>query len=318
MQTFQRRLDHLDALLSGDPPAWWNDLLAHWRPSGHEAGSHGLRIAIRNNYLNFYRKGQSVARVEIGPSGKAKATLHYKYVDEQVSGQRYVTLGPDGVVRSGTGQFEYSGTEMLKRWIEAAEVHAGKEKVVVDRMTTSNPFVIDLEMGLPGTVDRKYSPRMDIVALEECQSGIHIVFWEAKLITDGRIRSRTKPEVLTQLEEYANFLKDDERSGRRAVSAGYQAAAALLLKLAQAAGNNYPLGSLVCRAAEARSPLKVDKRPRLVVVKDSTNRNEEAWARHEQKLRDEGIPLQVVEHYGAYALSTAYCAKQPTAMSLRL
>ena len=39
----------------------------------------GLRLAIRNGYLNFYRLGQSVARVEC-VSGELIADVHYKYV----------------------------------------------------------------------------------------------------------------------------------------------------------------------------------------------------------------------------------------------
>ncbi len=35
----------------------WKDLLRCWKPYGDD----GLRLAIRNDYLNFYALGQSVA-----------------------------------------------------------------------------------------------------------------------------------------------------------------------------------------------------------------------------------------------------------------
>lgn len=60
-------------------PHWFKDLLSLWRPSGHPSGDHGLRLAIRNGYLNFYRLGQSFARVAY-VSGKLIAEVHYKYV----------------------------------------------------------------------------------------------------------------------------------------------------------------------------------------------------------------------------------------------
>jgi hypothetical protein len=62
-----------------DEPHWFKDLLSLWRPSGHCSGAEGLRIAIRNGYLNFYRLGQSVARVYC-VSGELVADVHYKYV----------------------------------------------------------------------------------------------------------------------------------------------------------------------------------------------------------------------------------------------
>src|SRR5580658_8906818 len=60
-------------------PHWFKDLLSLWRPSGHCSGAEGLRIAIRNGYLNFYRLGQSIARVAC-VSGELIADVHYKYV----------------------------------------------------------------------------------------------------------------------------------------------------------------------------------------------------------------------------------------------
>ena len=49
---------------------WLCDLLHHWHPSGDpigrdtdQEGKEHLRLAIRNGYLNFYRAGQSVAKV---------------------------------------------------------------------------------------------------------------------------------------------------------------------------------------------------------------------------------------------------------------
>jgi hypothetical protein len=41
---------------------------------------------------------------------------------------------------------------------------------------------------------------MDMVALEQTGDGIQIVFWEAKRISDGRLRSRTTPKVFAQVD----------------------------------------------------------------------------------------------------------------------
>lgn len=303
MQHFQRRLDNLGSLAAAKPPQWWSDLLSLWRPSGTPADSHGLRLAIRNNYLNFYRKGQSIAAIGISADGEPTASLHHKYVDKDAAGQEYVTLREDGVIKGNSLQIEYAGMEMLLEWISRAETYATTEKKAVDEIVSANEGVIDLEMGLPGTAERQYAPRMDIVALESSPHGVQIAFWEAKMVSDGRIRSKSEPEVLDQLREYAEFAQEDISSGRHSVRTSYQNVCKLLIRLSRMAGGAYPLGDLVRHAAESQFPLAVDPKPRLLVVKDGARRNSAAWERHAQKLKDAGVNLKILEHGGPYALS---------------
>src|SRR5688572_21749886 len=68
---------------------WFCDLLRHWQPAGDTVGKdwHApeedptqLRLAIRDGYLNFYRAGQSVARVGFDGGKKLQAKIHKKYV----------------------------------------------------------------------------------------------------------------------------------------------------------------------------------------------------------------------------------------------
>jgi hypothetical protein len=68
-----------ESAASSDKPHWFQDLLKLWRPSGHCSGVDGLRVAIRDGYLNFYRLGQSIARVEC-VSGRLIADVHYKFM----------------------------------------------------------------------------------------------------------------------------------------------------------------------------------------------------------------------------------------------
>jgi hypothetical protein len=302
MQYFQRRLENLNQLAAGTPPQWWSDLLSLWRPSGHSVGAHGLRLAIRNNYMNFYRKGQSVAAVSINADGEPIASLHHKYVDQDAAGQEYVTLGADGRVKGKSVLIEYAGMEMLQEWIERAESYAANEKKAVDEIVARNDCVIDLEMGLPGTAERHYAPRMDIVALESRSGGAQIAFWEAKMVADGRLRSQTEPEVLKQLQEYEHFAREDITSGRHAVRSSYQNVCALLVRLSRMAGDTHLLGDLVRQVAASKLTLDVDPKPRLVVVKDDARRNEAAWEGHAQKLRAAGVTLKILQHGGSYAL----------------
>src|SRR5258707_475086 len=97
-----------DAVLKEN--VWLCDLISRWQPSGNSIGKRmeqeseeHLRLAIRNGYLNFYRAGQSVAKVKFG-SGKLQAEIHKKYVyGDDCGEQRYVKLTSDGFPEYGTG-----------------------------------------------------------------------------------------------------------------------------------------------------------------------------------------------------------------------
>src|SRR6266404_4965592 len=97
--------------------SWFADLLRYWRAVGdalhrdlaaeHALVSQGqmaeedpkrLRLAIRDGYVNFYRGGQSIARVGFGSRGGLQARIHNKYIyGDEGSGQNYLTVTSAGV-----------------------------------------------------------------------------------------------------------------------------------------------------------------------------------------------------------------------------
>jgi hypothetical protein len=128
MSQFSRQIENLPAIesISGDAvPSWWKDLLSLWRPSGFKSGDYGLRLAIRNGYFNFYRLGQSIARVEINREGMPTAETHFKYVGDTGVGpldNDYVKLRGEKILwRRGrqSGERCYGGIEDLKKWIQS-------------------------------------------------------------------------------------------------------------------------------------------------------------------------------------------------------
>jgi len=321
MSQFARRLDHLNALIErSDKPEWWSDLLSLWRPSGVDAGDHGLRLAIRNNYINFYRRGQSIARVEIDRDGAPTATTHIKYVDTSKGerfGQEYVKLHDDWLLRSGERWKRYEGVRSLKEWIIAIDDkpnadgkngYAGIEKNFVDKVVAANQNIIDLEMGLPAWDDQKTATRMDIVEIEKAAEGGNIVFWEAKRISDSRIRSSVdviadeNPEVLKQLASYRRFLTE-ERTHLDLVSDAYKNTAMLLKKLRDLAdmlGEPHPLGTEILAAASERK-LGVDPNPRLLVI-DEKGVNPVVWETHANKLKKAGVSIFTIEPDGPFEI----------------
>jgi hypothetical protein len=207
-----------DAILEEN--GWLCDLLRHWHPSGDAIDRHmeqedagRLRLAVRNGYLNFYRAGQSVAKVCFGRQGKLQAKIHNKYVyGKGGSGGSYVTLTSAGFPELGTGRLaRYYGPACLRGWISNANEHVGEEKRFVDLVVSRNPHVIDLEMSLPAyseAPEERRAPRMDLVGIEPVGDRWRVVFWEAKLVGDGRARCRGKdqPRVIEQLKDYTRNL----------------------------------------------------------------------------------------------------------------
>ena len=66
--SFDRRLNPRGrkalACLAAEGGNWWADLLALWSPGG---SPEGLRLGLRNGYLNFYSRGQLVCPLKSGP-----------------------------------------------------------------------------------------------------------------------------------------------------------------------------------------------------------------------------------------------------------
>jgi hypothetical protein len=264
--------------------AWLADLFGRWRPAGTpldvDGQSKGLRLAIRNGYLNFYRCGQSIARVTFAADGSPRAETHHKYLTPGATGQRYAQLktehwsGLDRSLRFDPATFD--------RCIEQVHDggHDGAEKTFVERVVAANPNVIDMEMGLPAGLrvgNARVAPRMDLVALEldeHTHGRIQVVFWEAKGVTDGRMRCRDPdgtPEVVDQLRKYSVWIDTQEggESNVDRVSRAYREVCRLLGQMHEAATGAGidvpPLGPLIRMVATSDERLGVDQIARLLV-----------------------------------------------------
>jgi hypothetical protein len=283
-----KALDTLRRLAEKPGDNWWKDLLKLWRPSGSTADDHGLRLAVRKNYLNFYLQGQSLARVGF-VNDEPYVSTHVKYAFGPNEGQLYAKMHNGTDIRHPiTGiVLRYRGSATLHEWIKRAGTYKGDEKACVDKLVADNSSIIDLEMGLP-----EVARRMDCVALECEGDAIRIVFWEAKMIDDDRLRSRSKAEVIVQLKRYKDFLEDDIRA--QSVETGYQNACRLFTDIHGMAAqfpNQPALDPLVIAAAEEPLVLKVDPIPRLVIF--GGNQKKGNWDFHRNSLKVEKIPCLV-------------------------
>lgn len=222
-------------------------LFERWVLPGENAEEYGLRLAIRNGYLNFYVKGQSVGELRMLDEWP-RLKLHRKYLEiaEKGSleagdlGQKYAKIDVETLSRTGP--------DAVEAWIQTAETYAGDEKRFVDHLVAVTAGTIDMEMALPADDDavERSAPRMDLVVAQ----GQEIAFWEAKCAVNGELRARAPyreapdgsyiegPHVLWQLRRYERWVGRPHRLEQ--VRSAYIATAQQLLALAEMFGKRGP------------------------------------------------------------------------------
>jgi len=309
---FARRLSEeglfkLQDMTRGMDGNWWKDLLKLWRPSGTPAGEHGLRLAIRNGYMNFYFRGQSIAKVCFGPGGTPRVETHEKYVEDNRTGQKYAKLIGSDIYLPGSDrplERKYEVETTLRGWIERAKGHPCKEKgylceekVFVDELVGANACVIDLEMGLPACGARTSALRIDLVTLSKRNDEVCLGFREAKLINDARLRSHGTPEVFKQIYDYKKFLDFD--GNKACVRNAYHETCKILIKLkemAEGCGNlGITLHEAITEAAADKSKITISQRVGLVILKNGENGGGSNWSKHKKKLEQNNVQLIILE-----------------------
>lgn len=282
---------------------WWKDLLALWGPSGTGKAERPLRLAVRDNYLNFYLRGQSVARVAFDSQSRPYVDVHVKYAFAGAKEQAYARLTDAGVIHpKADHSAPYAGATTLLEWMGRAAQWETAEKAEVERLVADNAGVIDLEMGLPAHGSQKTALRMDLIALEPNGKGSNVVFWEAKRITDGRLKATDgDAEVMSQINAYKAYLAQADH--RRAVIEAYTETCTLLVGFVEAASEDskargskpLSLHPELRRVAADHNRLDLDTTPRLVIFGTEEQLAARAWRVHRDKLVDSKIPVLTIK-----------------------
>jgi hypothetical protein len=237
MTAFGRSLDERalealeDAAAPGQAGHWWRDLLRLWRPSGTDSGGDGLRLAVRNGYVDFYRGGRSLARVSVvrgaGPVLAARARWVLSAQDRAfLQGAEFATLtGPNALLRrNAKTALAYDGVETLKAWIEAADDDPGDPpRRLLDELLglPANDGVIDLDTGLPARAGQAAAPAVDLAAIGRRRGELTVFLAE--------VGTREFPEIPGQTADYGDVLA---APGQRAlVGRQYADCARLLVRL---------------------------------------------------------------------------------------
>ncbi|MFH5927479.1 DUF6508 domain-containing protein [Roseomonas xinghualingensis] len=303
MEEFDRRLDaemlrDLHNLANSGGNNWWKDLLAQTF-TDILGKPQPLFVAFRNGYLNAYAEGQSILRIGWA-AGTLRMSIHSKFVldkdDPNAAGlnpNAYYTFD-ESVVRDNEGRqrAQYEGAATLARWVERARCFARPktphrqigEKQGVAAIAARNRHVIDVEMALPPNPGcPNVADRIDLVALEDHGGAIHIVFYEAKHYENRhslRAVDGAAP-VHAQLRKYESWLCHPKR--REQVIAATRRACRLHEEIRRMRVSPSAAHPLVSRAAVEGSGLKVNPRPRLIVIGPDAGQPGH-WQPHKSKL----------------------------------
>lgn len=228
---------------------WVEKLFSYWTLPGKGGGNKALRIGIRDGYLNFYIKGQSVAKLTLVREEPSIA-LSKAYVDGLKKGVETAELKPGGMRRFSAHE---PCADNIDQWIDTALSYAGDEKRFVDDLVAVNAHIIDLEMALstPHTPQGRKLSRMDIVVVQRGVSAPQIAFWEAKCAINPELRAQediviaakngkfiSGAKVAEQIYDYEYKMQEDAICQR--IGDQYREAAKILCGLCKIFGKGDP------------------------------------------------------------------------------
>lgn len=251
------------------------------------ADDRSLFIAIRDEYLNVYWKGNSLLKLWMQDEALV-GQVHYKYLlRPEVQTNPYIHIeGGQPKLRDPSTLFltDLSDIALLKR---AADVYSGEEKAGVHKIVMSNPNIVDVEVafGLENKDSgEKVAQRIDFVALRQGKAGAELTFYEAKAFANSELRAKgINVPVFEQLDKYGQFLRNTEDF----VKASYRTVCGNLLSLHGVSGRFTSMSSTLKDIAEGGCELGINENVRLVIFGfDQDQRNGTVWKIHHHKLLD--------------------------------
>ncbi|MYB37233.1 MAG: hypothetical protein F4Y26_07590 [Gammaproteobacteria bacterium] len=218
-------------------------------------------VAIRDNYVNVYYRGASLARVEPSADG-VKAHVHYKYLLDPAPWRddEYVRVDKEGEIDWGRlGQKSFPADSIDVRALKAvAGNYAGEEKTGVHKIAViPDNAVVDVEIAIS---DGSRARRVDIAALVYAGDVVEVRFFEAKAFSNSELRAKGIPDVVEQIEAYGKLLNEN----RDEVVRSYRTVCDNLANL-KGLYLSGPRQALINAVVHAEKPLVLDEEPWLVV-----------------------------------------------------
>ncbi len=255
---------------------WWKAL----------ADDPQLFIAVRDDYLNVYWKGNSLLRLFL-QNGRLVGEVHYKYMlRPEVDGNPYLKIEGGKVQSANPAAWFLSDISSVASLKRAADVYAGEEKAGVHKIVMSNHNIIDVEIAF-GTENEqsgaKVAQRIDFAALRLESHGPELKFYEAKRFNNPELRADGEhaPSVIGQLKKYKDFLRSCESE----LITSYRKVCGNLVSLSGIKEKFASMDSLLTAIANGERALSINPDVRLAVFGYNRDQgNGDGWKPHRAKL----------------------------------
>ncbi len=283
----------LNSLHEEPSGGWWRKMLS----------DPDLFVAIRNNYLNVYYRGCSLARISFD-IGAVVVDTHYKYLVKPRLKKEYVravggtfqlqSQWPNGFADPFTTAL--SDITALKA---AAKPYAGEEKKLVGKVIGFHSNVVDVEIALTKDAEEateaepskgSSAKRIDIAALRWQDARPVLDFYEAKLFGNKEIRADGDAKVIDQIATYKTLLAKYEMD----IRTGFIRSCENVVALNGISAARQDMARAVLAPA-SRDALLVNVEPILIVGGfDADQRDGPVWKKHKEKLEGALGPQRVL------------------------
>ena len=174
---------------------------------------HGqLELAIRDNYLNLYFRGYSLAKVEFMPADTYRVSIHRKFwpgltwTDTTrapatgTSGEYTTASVPAGDLRWFFQRKHLDGLFKAIKTVGTGEESVFEQMLILDNFDRSDLIILDRQVR-----DRKFARRMDLLAARRMADGTYrLLVLEVKMGNNKELAGA----VAQQLADYVNHIKD--------------------------------------------------------------------------------------------------------------
>ena len=255
-----------------DTGGWWRNLV----------DDKDTFVAIRDNYLNVYYRGNSLLKLDWNQRDKSMTgQVHYKYLlRPNIRESEYVKVDEKGEVTMPDEPMFSTKIGAVPALKKASQVYAGDEKDGVHRIALNKKHnVVDVEVAF-----RVSGLRVDLAALQETGDIPKLVFYEAKHFSNKELRAKgdRNPSVIDQLDRYSVLLEKNKKP----LEESYRKVCKNLKDLNGLKQRHHGRHEVLDRVVQRG--LDVDPTPRLVVFGfDQDQRDGKVWEEHRRKLERE-------------------------------